>query len=212
MWILALATAMAGAPCVLLDETFVDAASSRRLRLGLSGTSVQLTDERADPPRVETRDCEAIGAGYRCGDLELQPAEGCRVAVTEGPSTVGTFERVVVRSERLTRGEIDDVVTRDWRRIRFCYQRALLARPELAGKIVIAFVIGADGRVYAASLAESTMGAPDVEGCIVERFRALRFPPTGGGGQVKVRYPFVFAPCTDRAECRRYAREVTRSQ
>lgn len=96
------------------------------------------------------------------------------------PSASGTLEKGLIR--RVIRGATP--------RIRFCYEKALMKRPELFGKVVAKFVIGTNGRVREAEIETSTMQAPEVESCIARTLSRLRFPaPTGG--EVVVRYPFV---------------------
>lgn len=76
--------------------------------------------------------------------------------------------------------------------IRLCYDRALPANPRLKGKIVMAFIIEPDGSVSIARVSTSNMDHEDVEDCIAETFRAIRFPEPAGGGIVSVKYPLVF--------------------
>ena len=73
-----------------------------------------------------------------------------------------------------------------------CYERALAGDPELAGRILIEFTIGSDGRVSSASLRENTVGSA-VGSCIEGRVRRWRFdPPEGGNATVRV--PYILEP------------------
>jgi len=61
--------------------------------------------------------------------------------------------------------------------IRYCYQRELVKRPLLGGKVRVRFVIGSDGVVTDAEVVENTMsteGGASVGSCIVGRFRRMR--------------------------------------
>ncbi|MDP3500295.1 MAG: AgmX/PglI C-terminal domain-containing protein [Myxococcales bacterium] len=81
--------------------------------------------------------------------------------------------------------------------IRNCYEKSLTTQPTLAGKVMTSFRIGADGRVDEATEAPGEgppFPDPKVTECILKQIRALRFPKPNGGGVVKVKYPFVFAP------------------
>ncbi len=91
----------------------------------------------------------------------------------------------------LDRDLISGVIDRNMGQIRFCYEQALQADPGLAGRVAIAFVIGANGQVKAASVENSTVNSKQVEECIVLRLRSWRFPLPNGGVDVKVSYPFV---------------------
>ena len=74
---------------------------------------------------------------------------------------------------------------------RACYQRQLDRDPKLAGKLVVSFKIGADGAVLRSSIASSTLGAKDVESCVLSNFNRLKFPASGADASVT--YPFTFS-------------------
>jgi len=69
----------------------------------------------------------------------------------------------------------------------FCYERALLKQPSLAGVVEVEFKIEVDGSVIHAVAKGLT---PEVEQCMVEKTRELRFPPSTS--RISVRYPFNF--------------------
>ena len=93
----------------------------------------------------------------------------------------------------LTKEDITGTIRKDLQAIRLCYERALTKSPQLEGKVMVKFVIGADGRVSLAT-DDSDVQFPDpkVTQCVLGRIRALRFPKPVGGGVVNVKYPFVF--------------------
>jgi len=68
----------------------------------------------------------------------------------------------------------------------------LIKNPELEGKVVIKFLIGADGKVQKAEVAETTIKSAELEKCMIGAARRMRFPKPLGGGVVDVKYPFVF--------------------
>ena len=76
--------------------------------------------------------------------------------------------------------------------VRFCYERALGARPDLAGRVVTSFTIGATGRVLGAAVAESSLADREVEGCIAAAVRRWEFPASSQLAIVS--YPFVLTP------------------
>jgi len=86
------------------------------------------------------------------------------------------------------------VIQRGLGPIRYCYDKALLRRPKLAGRVVVHFIISPKGRVQSSRVKSSTLGAPKVARCVADRVRRLVFPAPLGGGIVKVNYPFVFKP------------------
>lgn len=86
------------------------------------------------------------------------------------------------------------VARRSAGRFRFCYEKALMKDPNLAGKVLVKLTIEKDGAVSSATDAGSTLPDKDVVACVVRAFTALRFPPTEHGGRVVITYPIVFAP------------------
>ena len=76
--------------------------------------------------------------------------------------------------------------------IKWCYQQELQRNPKLAGKVVLAFVITANGSVAKPSVKANTMPTPSVGDCIANKSRRWRFPEPPDGGMVRVSYPFLF--------------------
>lgn len=73
----------------------------------------------------------------------------------------------------------------------YCYEKALAGDPELAGKVMLNWRIGQDGRVQKVIVESSTLSDPAVAQCIARQVERWVFPPTEGG-MCQVRYPFVF--------------------
>ncbi len=113
---------------------------------------------------------------------------------SKGEGGIGTVGGDPIILGALDRSLIDAVIKRHMNQIRYCYQRELTKKPNLAGKVVIKFVIAKDGSVSSASKKSSTMNNGAVEQCIVGRFMRMKFPEPKGGGIVIVSYPFLFSP------------------
>ena len=85
----------------------------------------------------------------------------------------------------LTKADVNKVIKAASGGFRACYQDALNRSPDLAGKVVVRFVIKDDGTgprgagVTRASLDRggSTIGNSAVENCVVGKIKSLRFPP-----------------------------------
>ncbi len=92
----------------------------------------------------------------------------------------------------LSKDVIQRVVRRSMGRIKYCYEKALIRRVDMAGKVMVRFVVGGQGKVISASLSSSTLGDKGTEACILTVVRAMVFPKPKGGGLVVVNYPFVF--------------------
>lgn len=92
----------------------------------------------------------------------------------------------------LTREEIDKVVRGRANLIKACYQRELNRKRDLSGKLVVNFVIAADGTVKSTRIdpGGSSLRDEGVESCVRTIVTKLRFPAKGGG---IVNYPFLFS-------------------
>jgi len=59
-----------------------------------------------------------------------------------------------------------------------CYRSALTDRPALQGKVIVDVAVGPEGHVVGVAVPESTLGAPDVEACIVAAAVDWKLEPT----------------------------------
>jgi len=122
------------------------------------------------------------GLGPGSGGGEVGERNGGNVAGGNA-NVLGSLDRDVIR--RVIRRHINEV--------RFCYERELAQAPDLAGRVVVRFIISGDGSVASAAVASSPLRSPAVEGCITQRVQRWTFPAPDGGGIVSVSYPFVFS-------------------
>jgi hypothetical protein len=91
----------------------------------------------------------------------------------------------------LDKSAIQAVVTAQAHEAQACYNEALLAWPELNGRVAIRFEIAADGSVGYAIVADDDTGVFAVGCCIAQQLRGWKFPEPASGGKVIVIYPFV---------------------
>lgn len=108
----------------------------------------------------------------------------------------GTVTRATARSIASTQGTVDReavarVINSHLNEVHGCYERALLKDPGLAGKVVLEWTIGANGRVAAAKTKSSTLRNASVEACILTNLKSWTFPAPKGG-VVIITYPFLF--------------------
>lgn len=75
---------------------------------------------------------------------------------------------------------------------KYCYEKQLNLKRDLAGKVTVKFTISGNGSVIASAVEESTMGDREVESCLTDKIKRWVFPEPKGGGIVIVKYPFVF--------------------
>ncbi|MDC0713756.1 AgmX/PglI C-terminal domain-containing protein [Stigmatella sp. ncwal1] len=108
----------------------------------------------------------------------------------------GTVTRATARSVSAAQGSIDreavaKVINSHLQEVHACYERALLKDPGLAGKVVLEWTIGNNGRVAAAKTKSSTLRNSAVESCILSNLKTWSFP-SPKGGVVIITYPFLF--------------------
>ncbi|WP_225409852.1 AgmX/PglI C-terminal domain-containing protein [Stigmatella hybrida] len=108
----------------------------------------------------------------------------------------GTVTRATARSVSAAQGSIDreavaKVINSHLQEVHACYERALLKDPGLAGKVVLEWTIGGNGRVAAAKTKSSTLRNSAVESCILSNLKTWAFP-SPKGGVVIITYPFLF--------------------
>jgi hypothetical protein len=92
----------------------------------------------------------------------------------------GGLEREIVRR----------VVRRNEAKVRFCYEQALQADAELAGRVELKFLISPSGAVQSATVLRTEVGR-EVGECIARAVRRISFPAPDGG-IVAVSYSWTF--------------------
>lgn len=166
----------------------------QRLALGTGSPARKMTDKRVlgvlgqkNPPLG--KDLDEIFAA----DPKATPGLASDVfGKGKGDASIGIGGDETEIDGQIDPPIIDAVIKRHLAQIQYCYERELPKKPELAGKIIVNFTIQADGTTLNPRVKSSTMNHAGVEGCIVERFRKIRFPQPRGGGLVTVSYPFLF--------------------
>ncbi|MEY3903399.1 MAG: hypothetical protein RL189_2705 [Pseudomonadota bacterium] len=94
----------------------------------------------------------------------------------------------------LSREEVEGVIRSNLPQIKACYERSLQTNPNLKGRIMTSFEIGANGRVSRSEIANSTLNHPPTEQCVAQSIKQWQFPMPRGGGNVRVNYPFTLGP------------------
>ncbi len=124
--------------------------------------------------------------GYGTGVGGLGPKKSADVSIKDDEGDIsGQLDKELIRK----------VIRANMGQIRYCYEQQLQQNPNLAGKVAVRFMIGPDGRVQSAKVAESsTLNEPRLGECLTVRVRSWQFPSPKGGGNVVVTYPFVFKP------------------
>ena len=119
---------------------------------------------------------------YGRGKGDLGPKADTGLDIDHDPvRIIGSVDKELIRQ----------VIHRNRQQIRYCYESQLTRFPKLEGKVAVTFVIGAEGTVQQANVATSTVGNPELESCLVARFKGWQFPRPKGGGIAQVTYPVV---------------------
>ncbi len=136
------------------------------------------------------------GGGCRSGEQCREGSGYGRLGGDSGlrnhRSRVPTISRGTIETRgSLSREVIQRVVRRHHNEVRFCYEQALNAQPNLAGRVTTRFIISSSGAVQTALVSSSTLGHQTTERCITSAVQRWAFPAPDGGGVVSVTYPFV---------------------
>jgi len=89
----------------------------------------------------------------------------------------------------LTRSQVRREVNRHRNEITFCYEQALVSRPDLEGRVTVRFTVLPTGAVQTA-VASDTMSGGRVGSCVSDSVQRWTFPQTAG--VTNVNYPFLF--------------------
>ncbi len=136
------------------------------------------------------------GTGYGTADIGKLDTGGAGKGVGLGQKQATQVRSDIASGEITAVGSLDGaaiaaVVKSKISGIKYCYEKELKNNPNLAGKVVVNFTIGATGDVTAYKVENSTIGNAEVEQCILRMVRRWKFPQPSGG-DVNVSYPFIF--------------------
>ncbi|MDP3279073.1 MAG: AgmX/PglI C-terminal domain-containing protein [Deltaproteobacteria bacterium] len=111
----------------------------------------------------------------------LGPRQGHGPRVTAAsPNVIGEYDRGLIRR----------VVLRNLSQVTHCHEQGLLQNSQLAGRVVVSFVIDPAGNVSGSSVRESSLAVPATAQCIANAVRRWQFPSPQGSAIV-VNYPFT---------------------
>ena len=171
-----------------------------------------LTSTAASPPTACEYSCETPAAAVAptleppAADVETSPTPPAPPTPPAAAQTVpvdSSAWRARIPRVREAKAEVGDgldhsIIRRFVRahinEIRYCYNEGLSRDPDLGGRAVVRFTIGATGRVDQAQLETSPLDDATVESCMVEAVERWVFPKPRAGEPVVVSYPFVLSP------------------
>jgi TonB family protein len=93
----------------------------------------------------------------------------------------------------LTLDAIRDVVDAHRSQVKQCYASSPAAKKNLAGKLVVHFVISDQGTVSECSIKEASLADDGVKACVVSAVKSWVFPKPKHG-PAAINFPFHFGP------------------
>ncbi len=131
-----------------------------------------------------------IGNGTKAGDGWGGPGNGHGGMRTH---TAVPIEGIIGRATSLD-GDLDKAIIKRYikrsvDKIAYCYEKQLLAKPNLSGTVNVSFYIDPNGNVKSSS-GTGVDGA--VASCVADVISNINFPKPKNGGGVQVNYPFNF--------------------
>jgi len=132
-----------------------------------------------------------IGNGDKAGDGWGGPGRGHgggRNHIVSNPE--GIIGRPVLDGD-LDKAIIKRYIKRSVDKIAYCYEKQLLAKPNLGGTVNVSFYIDPNG-VVKSSAGQGVDG--EVSSCVAGVISQISFPKPKNGGGVQVNYPFNFHP------------------
>lgn len=91
----------------------------------------------------------------------------------------------------IAESEVMAALKRNMDKFRYCYEKALLRDGSLAGVVKMAWTVNTSGAASNPNAVSSEINSSELHNCISKTLTGMRFPPAKGGN-VEVRFPFVF--------------------
>jgi hypothetical protein len=170
--------------------------STDQLAKAAKQTPPYFLQKDAGDPTSDRKSVAGATIGFRCVDTGKHAGTTIgSFGIGRGPGKPRSVPTVSIGQPN-SQGDLDKAIIRryikrDIQKIQYCYEKALLAKPGLAGTVQTQFFIQPSG-----SVASATASGVDaqVASCIAEVIKAIQFPQPKGGGGVQVNYPFTFRP------------------
>jgi TonB family protein len=142
----------------------------------------------ADPPADAAPADTAAAASKPAGEAD----EGAWAGEAEAKN--GKTAEGNAKTETRTMDVIAQIVKDNRQPVRDCMDKVQKQLPDLAGTMVIHFVVDPDGKVTKAelNLERSTVKNAEVSECAVKVILGLKFPPSSRAMKSEVNYPYDF--------------------
>ncbi|OFZ57367.1 MAG: hypothetical protein A2328_06590 [Bdellovibrionales bacterium RIFOXYB2_FULL_36_6] len=113
----------------------------------------------------------------------MKPSKGRQIDIKDD-------EQVVIEGG-LDPDLIAAIIKRYGPQIQHCYEKGLVLKPTIKGKVTTNFIISSSGGVIKPKIIESTLRDAFTEKCILQKIVTWKFPKPKGGGTVGVTWPFI---------------------
>jgi len=138
------------------------------------------------------------GSGY---SKTLNNIEGRVSAKTLGTSNKGKIGGSLSRAGglrltgkgKISQKKIQKAINKKMYRLVYCYEKALLRKPNLSGIIKIKWTIKKNRRVKNTKIVSSQMRDSKLHKCLMKEISKIKFPAPKGGDATVI-YPFKFKP------------------
>lgn len=177
-----------------LDAVPVPGASGRNFTVG--GVKGSLGNGKiavASGTMIQTKGSQKVlrSAGAR-GKGEVAALERGSTGKRQVQAMVtAKMSRTVKIQGGMSREMVKQVIDQHLQEITYCYENALIANPNIMGRMVFEWKILMDGRVGEIRIVASSVNSHEIHDCIKSAIRTWRFPKPVGT-EVVVSYPFVF--------------------
>jgi outer membrane biosynthesis protein TonB len=101
-------------------------------------------------------------------------------------------ETVAMAQAPRTIADVEEVMAKYQKGIVKLYKDQLKKAPDIAGRVLAAFVVAADGNVVESSIVDSTTDDNAFDAALGNLLETFKFPAVSAG-DVEVIYPFVFS-------------------
>lgn len=92
----------------------------------------------------------------------------------------------------LERDTVKQTLRNYQKEVRSCYEKALLVKPQIQGRMVFQWTITPQGRTTALRMIRSQVGTPSLEKCVQETLQSVQWPKAANGRSTMVNFPFEF--------------------
>jgi hypothetical protein len=140
--------------------------------------------------------CGTIGTRPSYGRIGTDPrASGYGIPGHEGPFSRGhqatgpEIGKPVISNPTYDKSIVRRYIRRHLNEIGYCYEKQLLAHPNIGGEVKMTFFIAPNGAVQSSS---GSGFDSEVTSCLAGVIKTIEFPAPGDGGGVQVNYPFMF--------------------